>query len=104
MWNRLNLSTTLHCPSFRRIVLLIGAIFTAINSPAQNTPLISGGVGFFTNTSGGNTSYIPTIEPLIAAPLGSKALVESRATLLEDFYPSGEAIRTFTMSHSATFN
>ncbi|MGD0095172.1 MAG: hypothetical protein ABSB60_01670 [Terracidiphilus sp.] len=57
-------------------------------APAQNVPLISGGAGFFTRTSGGKTSYIPTIEPLAAAPLGSHALVEGRANLLEDFFPS----------------
>jgi hypothetical protein len=55
---------------------------------AQNIPLISGGVGFFTNTNGGNTTYYPYIKPLIAAPLGSHLLIESRATILDTFSPN----------------
>jgi hypothetical protein len=55
---------------------------------AQDTPLLSGGVGFFSSTKGGNTSYLPIIEPLIAAPIGPHLLVESRAALLETFSPN----------------
>jgi hypothetical protein len=68
-------------------ILLAATRFSA----AQDTPLISGGVGFFTSTNGGNTSYLPVVEPLIAAPIGPRVLIESRAALLEDFFPvSGE--------------
>jgi hypothetical protein len=56
---------------------------------AQNTPLLSGGVGFFTNTNGGNTTYMPIMEPLLAAPIGNHVLIESRAALLETFAPKG---------------
>lgn len=56
---------------------------------AQNTPLLSGGVGFFTNTYGGNTNYEPIIEPLIAAPVGHHLLIESRAALAETYFPNG---------------
>ena len=56
---------------------------------AQDTPLISGGVGFFTSTNGGNTIYYPVNEPLLAAPLGQHVLVESRAALIETFAPNG---------------
>lgn len=55
----------------------------------QNTPLFSGGVGFFTNTNGGNTTYIPVISPLIQAPITKRLQVESRAYLLESFFPNG---------------
>ena len=55
----------------------------------QNTPLISGGVGFVTSTNGGNTTYIPVISPLLAAPVGKHILVESRATLLDSWFPKG---------------
>ena len=51
------------------------------------TPLISGGVGFFSSTNGGSTSYLPIMEPLLAAPLGNHVLIESRAAVLEDFTP-----------------
>lgn len=70
---------------------------------AQNTPLISGGVGFFTNTNGGNTSYLPIIEPLIAAPIGPRILIESRATILESFSPNGNGQPGYGHSHFAGF-
>ncbi len=69
--------------------------------PAQDVPLISGGVGFFTSTNGGNTSYQPHIEPLIAAPLGNSLLVESRAILLEEFSPNGNGQTGYNHSHLA---
>jgi hypothetical protein len=56
---------------------------------AQNTPLISGGVGFITMTNGGTTTYLPVISPLIAAPIGKRILVESRATILDSIFPKG---------------
>jgi len=52
---------------------------------AQETPLLSGGVGFFTNTAGGSTTYQPILTPLLAAPIGQHLLVESRANVLETF-------------------
>lgn len=57
---------------------------------AQDTPLLSGGVAFFTNTNGGRTNYQPVIEPLIAAPIGKHLLIESRAALAETFFPKGD--------------
>src|ERR1700678_4432606 len=56
---------------------------------AQDTPLLSGGVGFLTNTNAGQTTYEPIIEPLLAAPIGNHFLVESRAFLEESFAPNG---------------
>lgn len=56
---------------------------------AQDTPLISGGAGFITSTKGGNTTYIPVIAPVLAAPLGNHVLVESRATILQSWFPKG---------------
>jgi hypothetical protein len=54
---------------------------------AQDTPLLSGGVAFLSKTDGGNTTYQPLIEPLIAAPIGPHLLIESRAALVETFAP-----------------
>ncbi len=51
------------------------------------TPLLSGGAAFLTSTNGGNTTYLPLIEPLIAAPIGNHVLVEGRAALDESFFP-----------------
>lgn len=67
---------------------------------AQDTPLLSGGVGFFTSTNGGNTSYEPIIEPLIAAPIGKHVLIESRALLLENYFPTGNG---YDHAHFAGF-
>ncbi len=69
---------------------LLGATLCGLqNAAAQETPLISGGAGFITSTNGGNTTYLPVISPLIAAPLGKHFLLESRATLVESFSPKG---------------
>ncbi len=71
-----------------RFAIFAVALLSAVRyGTAQDTPLISGGVGFFTSTNGGNTTYMPTIQPLLAAPIGSRFLIESRATLLENFSP-----------------
>lgn len=64
---------------------LLGIFGTAV---AQETPLLSGGIGFVTNTTGGNTTYIPLIQPLAAMPLGDRFMVESRALVLEQFIPN----------------
>ncbi len=56
---------------------------------AQDTPLISGGAGFFSSTTGGNTDYQTITEPLLAAPVGKHLLIESRAFLDEIFSPNG---------------
>lgn len=71
---------------------------TAHSVPAQNTPLISGGGGFVTSTNGGNTTYIPVISPVLAAPLGNHLLVESRATILDSFFPRGGGQNGYTSS------
>jgi hypothetical protein len=96
--------TTPTWPRFVRLLLLllyctVAAYILFGDAPralAQDTPLLSGGVGFFTNTSGGNTTYIPTISPVLAAPLGNSFLVEAKANLLEAFSPSGTG---YTTSH-----
>ena len=69
------------------LALAVAAI--AHRGSAQDTPLVSGGMGFLTSTNGGSTSYYPIVEPLLAAPLGQRVLVESRAAILESFSPDG---------------
>ena len=66
---------------------------------AQDTPLISGGVGFFTATDAGKTTYLPIVEPLLAAPIGPHFLIESRAVLLESFDPNGDGQPGYNHSH-----
>jgi hypothetical protein len=68
---------------------------------AQDTPLLSGGVGFFTSTNGGNTTYQPIIEPLIAAPIGQHLLIESRAAILESYAPRSNGQPGYDHTHFA---
>ncbi len=73
-----------------RVIVFALTMFCAVRyGTAQNTPLISGGVGFFTSTNGGNTTYMPIIEPLIDVPIGSRFLIESRAALGDTLSPNG---------------
>lgn len=81
------------------VAAIAGGLFCAAQAViAQDTPLISGGAGFITSTNGGNTTYIPIISPLLAAPLGNHLLVESRATLLDSFFPRGGGQNGYTSS------
>jgi len=73
--------------SSRLAALALALLCAARCGISQDTPLLSGGVGFLTSTNGGNTTYLPIIEPLLAAPLGPHLLVESRAALTESFSP-----------------
>ena len=73
-----------------KLLFLTLAMLSAVRyGAAQNTPLLSGGVGFFTDTNAGQTTYSPLIEPLLAAPIGQHLLIESRAILQETFAPKG---------------
>jgi len=86
--------------TFRRsVIVLVAVLWVTVQSQAQDTPLISGGIGFLTATKGGNTSYFPTAQPLIAFPLGSNLLVEGRAALLEDFSPEGNGQADYSHFH-----
>jgi len=75
-----------------RLAVLLAVLCCAVRQgSAQDTPLISGGAAFLTSTRGGSTTYLPIVEPLLAMPVGSHLLVESRAYLLEDIYPNGSS-------------
>ena len=85
-----------------RIIVFAAAGFcVAQNAVSQDTPLISGGVGFFTSTNGGSTSYQPHIEPLLAAPIGKKLMLESRGIFFEEFSPKGGGQSGYDHSHLA---
>jgi hypothetical protein len=81
------------------IAIAVEALGTVAS--AQNVPLISGGGGFITSTKGGNTTYIPVISPGFVAPLGNWLLVESRATILESFFPRGGSQAGYDHQHFA---
>jgi hypothetical protein len=78
--------------------LALVAVLEGSQIAAQDTPLISGGVGFITSTNGGNTTYIPVISPLLAAPIGDHLFVESRATILNSYFPKGGGQPGYTSS------
>jgi len=68
--------------------LTLVALFSAnARATAQNTPLISGGIGFLTTTNGGTTALQPVIAPVAAVPLGEHLLVESRAYIADFITP-----------------
>jgi hypothetical protein len=87
--------------SVGKTIALAGFVFLcqAHSASAQDVPLISGGGGFLTSTNGGNTTYLPIIEPLIAAPLGPHLLFESRAALTESFSPNGNGQPGYSHTH-----
>jgi hypothetical protein len=85
-------SNSRNCALLRRIggaLLSVGVLCHAPVLVAQDTPLLSGGLGFLTNTNAGNTSYQTIAVPVLAAPIGQHLLVESRANILESFSPEG---------------
>jgi hypothetical protein len=65
----------------------LAALLIASRSTAQDVPLISGAVGFFTDTDAGQTSYVPIISPVLSAPIGSRFLIEGRGVWNESFVP-----------------
>jgi hypothetical protein len=83
-----------------RIIILTLIAFSFVHSiAAQNTPLLSGGIGFFSATTAGQTTYLPIVEPLLAAPIGPRLLIESRAVLLESFAPNTDGSPGYNHSH-----
>ena len=78
--------------SVELIALTLAILCAGRYGSAQDTPLLSGGVGFFTSTNGGNTTYQPIIEPLLAAPIGQHVLIESRAALIETYAPRSNGL------------
>ena len=56
---------------------------TASTLRAQNTPLISGAVGFFNSTNTGANFFQTVLAPEVVAPLGNHLLAESRFNLTE---------------------
>lgn len=70
------------------IALGLVAVFACGTAAAQNTPLISGAAGLLTNRNQGQSAFQPVIAPLIAAPLGKRVLIESRADIRDYRYES----------------
>ena len=73
--------------TFWALVMLLFLAFLSAKADAQNTPLISGGIGFLTGTAGGVTTLQPVISPVAVVPIGERFLIESRAYLEENIAP-----------------
>lgn len=75
-------STKRNSPWALSVLLLLCSGWSA---DAQDVPLISGGIGFLTTTSGGGSALQPVLAPVAAVPLGQHVLVESRAYIGDYF-------------------
>jgi hypothetical protein len=72
----------------------------AVSGKAQNAPLISGAVGFLSNTTGGKSVLQPAIVPVVVSPLGEHALIESRFGFYEILQQqSGNAVGSGGYTH-----
>lgn len=79
-----------------RAVVLIALLSLGQYAECQYTPMITGGVGFFSGTTKGPTSFNPTFMPLVAVPVTQHFLLESRGYALESVTPrrNGESDQT----------
>jgi hypothetical protein len=82
-------STTLRLS--RQPVIALALLSASLIAPfltAQNTPVLSGGTVFFSNTNGGKTIYEMVASPLIAVPVGPHLFFEGRGVLVETLSPA----------------
>jgi len=63
---------------------------------AGHVPLISGGMGYIQNWSGGVTSLEPQINPVLLVPFGSHVLLESRVDFTGFFQHEHQTYGSFT--------
>jgi hypothetical protein len=69
-------------PRTLRGILLVS--LSGVAAWAQSTtPILSGGLGFFSSTIGGVNALQPVAAPVLVVPLGSRWLIESRADFRE---------------------
>jgi hypothetical protein len=77
--------------SARSVAFGLVLVCVARDGIAQDTPLLSGGVAFLTATEAGKTTYsAPLVEPLLAAPIGPRLLIESRAAIVQIVAPGAK--------------
>ncbi|WP_263381611.1 hypothetical protein [Granulicella arctica] len=84
-----------HHPHFSAVAAcwILGLILL-MSSPslaAQDTPIISGGAGFFASRNLGTMSFQPVLAPVVAFPLGKHFLAESRFDFREFYTPENGA-------------
>ena len=73
------------------IVFTLAMLCAAGDAMCQDTPLLSGGIAFLSTTEGGKSTFsAPLVEPLLAAPIGPRLLIESRAAIVEILTPEAK--------------
>jgi len=70
-----------------RAIILLAIVGIGLQVTAQDTPVISGALGFVDHTNGGTASLQPVIAPVLVVPIGSRFLLESRADIREVILP-----------------
>jgi hypothetical protein len=83
---------------------LLSALFLTMAAQAQKSPdvpIISGGIGMFSSTNEGFTFFQPVVAPVLALPLGTHLLIESRADL-RGLYQQNNNTGPFHGSFTAT--
>ena len=97
---RRNMKLRGHGPTIRPILTRAAmlAVVLAAAQPAmsQYTPVISGGLGFFSSTNKGPTSFTPTVMPVLVFPMTHRFLFETRDYLTDQVTPrkNGESDQT----------
>jgi hypothetical protein len=93
-------------PACRRslcLAIVYVALSTVTGSAqrAPDVPIISGGAGMFSSTNEGFTFFQPVVAPVLALPVGSNLLIESRADL-RGLYQQDNETGPFHGSFTAT--
>jgi hypothetical protein len=78
---------------------VLATLFATLTAAAQETPMITGGIGFMSGTNRGSTSYNPMVMPLIAVPVTKNFLLEGRGYMLESVTPRKGAQSDQTKSY-----
>ncbi len=68
-------------------IMLAGLCGGRLQAQAD-VPILSGGLGFFSSTTSGNTTMQPTANPVFTAPIGSRWLIEARGYFVEVVFPT----------------
>ena len=84
------------------LIVLLG-IATGVCSQSD-VPILSGALAFNTSTTGGATSFVPTLAPVLVAPFGEHWLVEARADLQGFFAQQNGTSGPYNGRFFATFD
>ena len=94
------MQSCLHVRKLHWLVSVIITVFAMLLCPAAQAqtendkpvPLLTGGIGYFTNVEAGQTQLVPIFSPVLLAPLGDHWLIESRAEFSGEFLPQNGSV------------